>query len=135
MNRQNVFLIIFSLFLSGCATTSGTLDTKDETQLIDIPVYYQQDKGQDEGSQEAFEDVSLSLKGRTQALTNRAQVTKETDNYVENGQANVITRPDGTVLFPYGLSEVTLTTKKMMYSKIVLEEGEKIIFGCGWRYG
>ena len=55
------------------------------------------------------------------------EIEKETDNYINQGQADVITRPDGTILYPYGLAEVNLTTKRMMYSKIILQEGEKIM--------
>ena len=74
-----------------------------------------------------FEDISLSDKRKLQLLTNKMEIDRQTDNYINNGQADVITRPDGTILYPYGLAQVNLTTKKMMYSKIVLQEGEKIM--------
>ena len=74
-----------------------------------------------------FEDISLSAKRRLQVLTNKMEIDKQTDKYINNGQADVITRPDGTILYPYGLASVNLTAKRMMYSKIVLQEGEKIM--------
>ena len=63
--------------------------------------------------------MSLSLKKRITAMTNNAEIAKETNNYVEHGQADIITRPDGTVLFPYGLAEVHLTTKPRRLTEIV----------------
>lgn len=127
MKIQTYFLIILSLVLSGCATDPNRDDLKTDQPLIQIPVQNEQVNSSGDVNDEGFSDVSLSLKRRITALTTNAEIQKETSNYVEHGQADIITRPDGTILYPYGLAEVNLTTKKMMYSKIVLQEGEKIM--------
>ncbi len=117
-------LMLVSLVLSGCAGDPGRYDQP----LIQIPANDQQGQmRQVNGDDTGFEDTSLAASKRLQVLTNKMEIDKETDNYINNGQADVITRPDGTVLFPYGLAQVNLTAKKMMYSKIVLQEGEKIM--------
>jgi type IV secretion system protein VirB9 len=110
-----------SLALSGCAETkpyeAGGIGPFDQgTQM---------ESANSEGI--GFEDISLAASKRLQVLTNKMEIDKRTDKYINNGQADVITRPDGTILFPYGLSPVNLTAKRMMYSKIVLQEGEKIM--------
>jgi len=127
MTNQKYFLIILGLLLSGCATDPNRVDFKSDQPLIQIPVQSEQMNAGNVGDNEGFSDVSLSLKRRITALTSNAEIQKETNNYVEHGQAEIITRPDGTILYPYGLAEVNLTTKRMMYSKIVLQEGEKIM--------
>ena len=47
-----------------------------------------------------FEDISLAASRRLQVLTNKMEIDKQTTNYINNGQADVITRPDGTILYP-----------------------------------
>ncbi|MBF0570767.1 MAG: TrbG/VirB9 family P-type conjugative transfer protein [Candidatus Omnitrophica bacterium] len=123
------FLIVLtSMALSGCASDSGKMDIRSEQPLIQIPVNEPAPQIKSASSDDiGFEDISLSAKKRLQVLTNKMEIDKETDNYVNNGQAAVITRPDGTILFPYGLAQIHLTAKRMMYSKIILQEGEKIM--------
>lgn len=115
-------LIPLIISLSGCA--SGAPNPMDEP-IIHIAA--DQMVQPQPMSNDGFEDISLSSQRRFQALTNKMEIDKETDNYVNNGQADIITRPDGTILYPYGLSEANLTAKRMMYTKIVLQEGEKIM--------
>jgi len=121
-------LLPMVLLLSGCASDPGRTGLRMDQPLMQTPPIGQApqiDPSNSEGT--GFEDISLSAKRRLQVLTNRMEIQKETDNYLNNGQADVITRPDGTILFPYGLAPVNLTAKRMMYSKIVLQEGEKIM--------
>jgi len=122
------FLLIMSLTISGCATNPEKSDLKSDEPLIQIPISDPDSlmKQKDNGAL-GFEDISLSAKRRLQVLTNKMEIEKQTNNYLNNGQADVITRPDGTILYPYGLAEINLTTKRMMYSKIVLQQGEKIM--------
>jgi len=126
-NRINL-LILVVLTVSGCASDPGKFDMKNDPPLIQMSG----NDGQNQmisafGGDVGFEDVSFSSQKRLRVLTNKTQIEEETDNYINHGQADVITRPDGTVLYPYGLAEVNLTTKRMMYSKIILQEGEKIM--------
>jgi P-type conjugative transfer protein TrbG len=124
--KNSIYGLIFtSLILSGCAASQAKLDDSD-TSLIQIPQDAQTQAPVDSVQNIDFQDINLSDKERLHVLTDRAEIEKNTDNYVRTGQADIITRPDGTFLFPYGLAQVTLTTKKMMYSKIILQEGEKI---------
>ena len=126
-NKINL-LILISLFLSGCASDPGKSDMRNDQPLIQIPVNDQGAQMKSSNSDDiGFEDISLSDKRKFQVLTNKMEINKQTDNYINNGQADVITRPDGTILYPYGLAEVNLTAKRMMYSKIILQEGEKIM--------
>ena len=120
--------IVMCLFLTGCASVGDKADTRNDQPLIQIPAndLQAQIKSEDRDGF-GFEDISLSAKKKSQALTNRMEIDKETSNYINNGQADVITRPDGTMLFPYGLAQVNVTARKMMYSKIVLQEGERIM--------
>ena len=128
MKNTIYYLILISNLLSGCASDPGKTDLRNDQPLIQIPVDSQQDQMKSANSEDmGFEDISLSAKRRLQVLTNKMEIDKKTDNYINNGQADVITRPDGTILFPYGLSQVNLTAKKLMYSKIILQEGEKIM--------
>ena len=121
-------LIFMSLALSGCASVPGKTDIGNDQPIIQIPINEQEPQVNSENSDGTnFEDISFSAKRKLQVLTNKMEIDKQTDNYINNGQADVITRPDGTILYPYGLAEVNLTTKRMMYSKIVLQEGEKIM--------
>ncbi len=118
-------LILMSLGFSGCASDPGKTDMRNDQPLIQIPFG---EKGVEANSGDTgFEDISLAASRKLQVLTNKMEINKQTDNYINNGQADVITRPDGTILFPYGLSPVNLTAKRMMYSKIVLQDGEKIM--------
>jgi len=128
MKNKINFLIIMSLTLNGCASVSDKPDIRNDQPLIQIPINEPAPQIDSKNSQDnGFEDISLSSQKRLQVLTNKMEIDKQTDNYVNNGQADVISRPDGTILYPYGLAEVNLTAKKMMYSKIVLQEGEKIM--------
>jgi len=133
MKRQINLLIVLSLGLSGCTSIPNIADMRNDKPIIQIP---DQDALLGQRSEEGFaassdstgfEDISLTAKRKSQMLTSRMEIDKQTDNYINNGQADVITRPDGTILFPYGLAQVNLTAKKMMYSKIILQEGEKIM--------
>ena len=125
-NRINSF-ILMSLLLSGCANDPVKTDMKNDQPLIQMS----NDQGFQMKSVDTngigFEDTSLSDKRRLQVLTNKMEIDNKADNYINNGQADVITRPDGTILYPYGLAEVYLRAKRMMYSKIILQEGEKIM--------
>lgn len=104
-----------SFILTGCTTNPGQMNYKiDQPQSAESEAI-------------GFEDTSLAPSRKAQAMTNKMEIAKQTDNYVTNGQAEIITRPDGTRMFPYGLAPVQLTAKRMMYSKIVLQEGEKIM--------
>jgi P-type conjugative transfer protein TrbG len=124
--RFIIWHMLMCLGLSGCVSDPTRSDIKPDQPLIQIPSNAQEPQdGSTDGT--GFQDISLSASKRLQVLTNRMEIDKQTDNYINNGQADVITRPDGTLLFPYGLAPVYLITKKMMYSKIVLQEGEKII--------
>ena len=113
--------------LSGCVSAPDKTDMKNDQPLIQMST----DQGFQMKSENTngigFEDTSLSDKRRLQVLTNKIEIDNKTDNYINNGQADVITRPDGTILYPYGLAEVYLRAKRMMYSKIILQEGEKIM--------
>jgi len=112
--------MLMSLVLSGCANSQP---------LVAMPGPFEPDPPMRSTGRESigFEDISLVASKRAPVLTNRMEVDKQTDNYINNGQADVITRPDGTILFPYGLAQVNLTAKRMMYSKIILQEGERIM--------
>jgi len=123
-NHIQSFLLI-SLVFSGCVSDPGKIDIRNDQPLIQIPE--QNQMRSQESDSPGFEDISFLAKERLQVLTNKMEINKETDNYINNGQADVISRPDGTVLYPYGLAEVNLTAKRMMYSKIVLQEGERIM--------
>jgi len=125
-NRINL-LVLLSMTLGGCASDPGKLDMKNEPPVIQIPNDGQNQIASDVGGDIGFEDISLSARKRLQVLTCKTQIEKETASFISHGQADVITRPDGTILYPYGLAEVNLTTKRMMYSKIILQEGEKIM--------
>jgi len=128
MQKGFLLSILTGLALGGCASDPGKTDMHNDQPLIQIPVNDQQDQMKSANSDGiGFEDISLSDKRRLQVLTNKMEIDKQTDIYLNNGQADVITRPDGTILFPYGLAPVNLTAKRMMYSKIVLQEGEKIM--------
>jgi len=128
MKNKIKSLIVMTLLLSGCASSPSKMDFKDEQPLIQIPANEPEDRsGLTEVGSIGFEDISLKDKRRLQVLTNRMEIDQQTDKYINNGQADVITRPDGTILFPYGLASVNLTAKRMMYSKIILQEGEKIV--------
>ncbi len=141
MRNLIIPLILISLLMSGCASDPGNTDMRNDQPLILIPANetkpyeverigpFDQEGQSKPGDRDGigFEDISLSAKKRLQVLTNKMEIDKQTDNYINNGRAEVVTRPDGTILFPYGLAEVNLTAKKMMYSKIVLQEGEKIM--------
>jgi type IV secretion system protein VirB9 len=120
-------LLFLSLALSGCVSDPGKIDIKSEQPLIQVPVNEQDQTKSANSDNIGFEDISLSAKRRLQVLTNKMEINKDIDSYINNGQADVITRPDGTILYPYGLAVVNLTAKKMMYSKIILQEGEKIM--------
>ncbi len=127
--KNLVYVLIFtSSALSGCMSIPSNSDMKNDPPLIQIPGNEPEPQMKPADSDGiGFEDISLSAKRRLQVLTNKMEIEKETDNYVNNGQVDVITRPDGTILYPYGLAQVNLTAKRMMYSKIVLQEGEKIM--------
>lgn len=127
-----VLFIIISISFSGCASDQplfhlpvNEMNSYENESINNID---QLDHGKSaESVNNGFEDISLFAKKRPQVLTNNMEIDKQTDNYINNGQADVITRPDGTMLYPYGLSQVNLVTKRMMYSKIILQEGEKIM--------
>jgi type IV secretion system protein TrbG len=124
--KNSIYNLLFaSLILSGCASSQAKMDDGDNT-LLQIPQDTQALAPADSVQSVDFQDINLSDRERLHVLTDRAEIEKDTDNYVRTGQADVISRPDGTFLFPYGLAQVTLRTKKMMYSKIILQEGEKI---------
>jgi P-type conjugative transfer protein TrbG len=126
MKNQIILLILIGLALSGCASDPGKSEMPIDQPIVQIPDQSPQMSSADSDGK-GFEDISLSAKRRLQVLTNKMEIDKQTDNYINNGQADVITRPDGTILYPYGLAEVNLTAKRMMYTKIVLQEGEKIM--------
>jgi len=122
MKNRIRLLILLSISLVGCAST---IPNQIDPPLIHIAA--DQVDQPPSASNDGFEDISLSSQKRLQTLTNKMEIAQQTDNYVNNGQADIITRPDGTILYPYGLSEANLTAKRMMYTKIVLQEGEKIM--------
>jgi len=123
MNTELSLLIFMILLSGGCAGDPAKLNMPVDQPTIQMPVQTAPPREETEN----FEDISLSAKARQLALTTRMDIDEKTQNYVNNGQADVIMRPDGTVLYPYGLARANLTAKKMMYSKIVLQEGEKIL--------
>jgi type IV secretion system protein VirB9 len=125
MKNNTSLIVLFSLVISGCVSDPGKTDMKGDLPLIQLSEQEQM-KTANSGTI-GFEDISLSNKRRLQVLTNKMQIDKEIDNYINNGQAEMITRPDGTIIYPYGLAQVNLVAKRMMYSKIILQEGEKII--------
>ena len=119
--QNQYFLFIISLALSGCSGISATSDMRIDQPLIQIPVNsIQGQAGLDDNDGVGFQDISLSAKRRLQVLTNKMEIDQLTDKYINKGQADVITRPDGTIVYPYGLAQVDLTTKRMRYSKICL---------------
>ena len=125
-NYQILILLTCLLFV-GCASEPPKFDIKNDPPLIQLPADDQQSVITPRpGEDTPFQDISLADKKRLYTLTNKAEIEKDVNQYVDNGQADVITRPDGTIEFPYGLTEAIITAKKMMYSKIVLQEGEKI---------
>jgi len=117
------------MVLSGCAGEQSMPGNDARSYDMEgmVPVDQHGPNGSMDRDNIGFEDISLSAKKRLQVLTNRMEINKETENYIDSGQADVITRPDGTMLYPYGLVAANLTVKKMFYSKIILQEGEKII--------
>jgi type IV secretion system protein VirB9 len=127
MKNYLIWLAVMSGALSGCAGLQDKPQSGDDP-LIQIPVNTPQPQANaaDEGSV-AFQDISLSEKKKLQVLTSKMEVDEQTNNYVNGGAADIITRPDGTILFPYGLAPARLTAKKMMYSKIILQPGERIM--------
>ena len=120
MKNRIHLLILMCVAVSGCASDPGKTDMPNDQPLIQMPI-------DESPSLLQFEDISLAASRRLQVLTNKMEIDKQTTNYINNGRADVITRPDGTILFPYGLAPVHLIAKRMMYSKIVLQEGEKIM--------
>ena len=127
MKNLTYTTILLGLMLSGCAGSQAKIDIANDAPLVQLPAEDEQAQTNNEGGQSVdFKDVSLSEQKRVHMLTDRAEIEKETDQFIDKGQADVITRPDGTFVFPYGLSETTLKTRKMFFSKIILEEGEKI---------
>ncbi len=127
MKNLTYTTILLGLMLSGCAGSQAKIDIANDAPLVQLPAEDEQAQTNNEGGQSVdFKDVSLSEQKRVHMLTDRAEIEKETDQFINKGQADVITRPDGTFVFPYGLSETTLKTRKMFFSKIILEEGEKI---------
>ncbi len=113
------------LCLSGCAALES--NSGDQPLILmppesrTAPMKLNKDEGV------AFEDISLSSQKKLQAMTNQMAIEEQTSRYLSNGQADVISRPDGTILFPYGLAQVRVLARTMMYSKIILQEGEKIV--------
>lgn len=128
MKNRTPLLTLMCLLINGCASDPGKFDIKNDQPLIQIPNNDEQNQMTlASGGDIGFEDISFSVKKRLRVLTNKMEIEKETDSYINQGQADVITRPDGTILYPYGLAQVDITTKRMMYSKIILQEGEKIM--------
>jgi P-type conjugative transfer protein TrbG len=128
MNNLFLGLIMLSFLLSGCAGSQAKMDINNDEPLVQLPVDDTQAQNQSPDDQSVdFEDISLNQQQKIHMLTDRAEIEKETAQFINKGQADIITRPDGTFVFPYGLSAPTLKTRKMMYSKIVLEEGEKVV--------
>ena len=127
MKKYQILMLLTCLSFVGCASEQSRSDVKNDPPWAQLPGDDQQSINNQTTDQDTpFQDISLSDKKRLYALTNKAEIEKDTDQYVKDGQADVITRPDGTIEFPYGLTEAIVTAKKMMYSKIVLQEGEKI---------
>ena len=134
-----LILILMTLLLAGCASTQETpndspsLFQRGERGVQETPtdspsLFQRGNRGVQENTNPSdFEDISLSSQKKLRVLTNKMDVEQQTDNYLNNGQADVITRPDGTFLYPYGLAQASLTARKMMYSKIILQDGEKIM--------
>ena len=128
MNNSIFALMLLSLGLCGCTTNPAQMGVASEEHLIKAPVSDQAVQGsQGDDTDVGFQDISFAAKRRLQVLTDKMEVEEQTNNYIKSGQADVITRPDGTILYPYGLAQANLTTKKMMYSKVILQEGEKIM--------
>ncbi|MDE2028057.1 MAG: TrbG/VirB9 family P-type conjugative transfer protein [Candidatus Omnitrophica bacterium] len=123
---KNSLISLVLLFLNGCAGFPGKADVMDAQPLIQIAQESQGPASADNPAM-GFEDISLSARRKLRVLTNRMEIENKTENYIKDGQADVITQPDGTLVYPYGLAPVFLITKRMMYSKIVLQEGEKIM--------
>jgi len=127
MKNLTYMTILLALMIGGCAGTQPKVSPDSDQPLVDLPADIGQSQTQGASDQTIdFQDISLSDQKRLHMLTNRAEIEKETIEFVNKGQADIIMRPDGSFVFPYGLSVPTLKTKKMMYSKIILEEGEKI---------
>jgi len=127
MKNYQILILLTCLSFVGCASEQPKFDIKNDPPLIQLPSDDQQSAVTPRpGEDTPFQDISLADKKRLYTLTNKAEIEKDMNQYVDNGQADVITRPDGTIEFPYGLTEAIITAKKMMYSKIVLQEGEKI---------
>jgi type IV secretion system protein TrbG len=128
MDKVKVMILLMSISLVGCASQQPKIDMGSDASLVQLPPDIQQatSEAASQDEEQPFQDISFSDQKRLYALTNKAEIDKDNDQYVKNGQAEVITRPDGSIEFPYGLTEAIITAKKMMYSKIVLQEGEKI---------
>ncbi|MDE2222024.1 MAG: TrbG/VirB9 family P-type conjugative transfer protein [Candidatus Omnitrophica bacterium] len=124
---KNTLLVAVILLSAGCAGIPEKGPAGDDQPLIQLSSAIQGQWTPPENSEPGFEDISLSSQRRLQVLTNKMAVEKETRNYMNNGQADVITQPDGTILYPYGLAQANLIAQRMMYSKIILQEGEKIM--------
>src|SRR5258708_7449133 len=91
-------LILICLVFSGCAS---------DQPLVPMPTIVPGPPMKPTDNNDiGFEDISLAASRRLQVLTNKMEIDKQTNNYINNGQADVITRPDGTILFPYGLAQV-----------------------------
>lgn len=67
----------------------------------------------------------LNLKARPVSV--QAAITASIDEYQKTGQADVILAGNNRLLFPYGLSEATLTCAVLRICSVELEEGETII--------
>ena len=115
MNNILLRLIMMSLLLSGCAASQAKMDTSNDEPLVQLPEDIVQPQGDDKGDQSIdFEDVSLSHEQRVHMLTDRAEIEKETTKFVDKGQANIISRPDWTFVFPYNAAILGLVVSSLV---------------------
>ena len=87
MNNELSFLVFMILCFGGCSTL---VEKAGSVQEHEPPLSAAVSPGlgppQGPGGDPAdFEDISLSAKARQQALTNRREIDRETDKYVNAG--------------------------------------------------
>lgn len=116
-------LIIMILVVSGCASDPNRpLDQP----LIQLPDTTTQAEPTDENTI-AFEDISFSEQKKMHELTESSVIKDEINKFKKTGRADTRMLADGTVLFPYGLAQAKIICAPMMFSKIILQTGEKVL--------
>jgi P-type conjugative transfer protein TrbG len=127
INILKTALAITVLILSGCATQQDKTLALGEQPLVQLP-QVETDASADEppNNNIGFEDISMSDQEKMQELTRSGAIKEEINKYRKTGHADTRMLADGTVLFPYGLAQAKVICAPLMFSKIILQEGERI---------